>query len=114
MQLSMSLLHALFVSGIHHEDDGIRFFIVVQKEFSDFIGTSHIPTDQLHFLKLNSFNIEADGGNGEDYLSDVELVEKRGFTSIVDAHHNCLEGFTIEQLLEWSVAAKVCSHRNQS
>jgi hypothetical protein len=110
----MSLLYALFVTGIHHEDDGISVFIVVQKDFSNFIGASHIPTDQLHFLKLNSFNNKSDGGDGGDYLSDVELVEKRGFASIVDAHHNCLEGFTIEQLLEWSVAAKVCSHRNQS
>ena len=54
---------------------------VVSPQGSDLILTSDIPNGEVDVLVLDSLDVEADGGDGGDDLTELELVEDGGLTS---------------------------------
>ena len=56
-------LNSFFVRRVDDIDEGLGVLVVVFPELSDLILTSDVLDGEFDLLELNSFDIEADGGN---------------------------------------------------
>mmetsp|Transcript_35595 Transcript_35595/g.82663 ORF Transcript_35595/g.82663 Transcript_35595/m.82663 type:complete len:367 (+) Transcript_35595:560-1660(+) len=86
-QLLTSILHALAVVAVHHADKRVCALEVVAPERSNLVTATHIPTGQLHALVFYGFNVEANGGDGGDHLSQFQLVQHGSFSGCIQSDY---------------------------
>jgi len=71
---------------------------------SDFVLTTHVPDSETDVLVFNSLDVEPDGRNGGDDLSQLQLVKDCGFTSSIQSDHENPHLFLAKQAFDEAIA----------
>lgn len=96
-----SILDSVLVIGVNHENQTLSVRVVVSPEGTDLcectplvdsarvqarertylVLTTHIPNSEGDVLVLDSLHVEANGGDGSNNLTKLELVEDGGLST---------------------------------
>ena len=87
MELFSGIINSVSIVGVNDEDKTLGVLIVVSPEESNLVLTAYIPHCETDVLVVNSLDIEANGWNGGDDLTELELVEDGGLTSSIETDH---------------------------
>ena len=87
MELLASIIDSVAIVRVNDEDEALSVLVVVSPEESDLVLTADVPHGEGDVLVLDSLHIEADGWNGCDDLSELELVEDGGLTGGIETDH---------------------------
>lgn len=87
LKLLTSLDDTVAIVAIDDEDDTLGVLEVVPPQRSDLVLTTDIPHGELNVLVLDGLDVEADGGDGGDNFTKLELVEDGGFTGGIESDH---------------------------
>lgn len=87
LQFFACLRNSLSIVGINDEDDAVRVLEVMSPERSNFVLSSNVPNGEGNVLVLDRLDIETNGGNGGDDLTELKLVENRGLTGGIESDH---------------------------
>jgi hypothetical protein len=83
----LAIVNTLTIVRIDDEDNSLGVLVVVAPERADLILTSDIPNGERDVLILNSLNVETNGGNGGNNVTELELVKNGGLTSSIETNH---------------------------
>jgi hypothetical protein len=84
VELPFCLNHTLAIVRVDDEDESLRVLEVVAPQWTDFVLTADIPHGEADVFVLYSLDVESDGWNGGDDLSELQLVENCSFTSRIE------------------------------
>jgi len=87
LQLLTSLRNTFPIVGVDDEDNTLGILEIVSPEWADLVLSSDIPHGEGDVLVLDRLDIEADGGDGGDDFTKLELVQDGGLTSSVETDH---------------------------
>lgn len=87
LQFLTGLGDTISVVGVNHENDTLSVLEVVSPQRSDLILSTDIPDGERDVLVLDSLDVETDGWNGGDDLTQLQLVQDGGFTGGIQADH---------------------------
>lgn len=87
LQLLTSLNNTIAIVAVNDEDDTLGVLEVMPPERSDLVLASHIPDSELDVLVLDSLDVEADGGNGSNDFTQLQLVQDSGLSGSVQTDH---------------------------
>jgi len=87
LKLLSGLNDTVAIVGVDDEDDALSVLEVVPPQRSDLVLTTDIPHGELDVLVLYGLDVEADGGNGGDDFTELELVQDGGFTGSIKTDH---------------------------
>mmetsp|Transcript_6977 Transcript_6977/g.13780 ORF Transcript_6977/g.13780 Transcript_6977/m.13780 type:complete len:213 (+) Transcript_6977:154-792(+) len=87
VEFFLSHVQTLLIVGIDHEDNSLRVLVVMPPKRADFVLTSDVPDSEVDVLVFNRLDIEADGRDRCDDLTELQLVEDGGFSGCVQSHH---------------------------
>jgi len=87
LKLFASLDHTVTIVAIDNEDDALGVLEVVSPERSDLVLSTHIPHGKLDVLVFHSFDIKADGRNGGDDFTQLELIQDGGLSGGIETDH---------------------------
>ena len=78
----------------NHKNEPLRVLVVVAPERADLVLATDIPHREGDVLVVDSLNVEADGRDGSDDLTELQLVQNGSFTccSLVDKNDAVLTG----------------------
>jgi hypothetical protein len=88
LQLLSGFNNTISVIAVNHEDDTLSVLEVMSPQRSDFVLSTHIPNSELDVLVLYSLNIEADGGDSGDNLSESGYGKQYPAGWDVQSHFN--------------------------
>ena len=77
MHLLPGGVDAVAVVGVDDEYQTLGVLVVVAPEGADLVLASDIPDGEGDVLVLDGLDVEADGGDGGDDLSELSYVEVR-------------------------------------
>ena len=89
---------SFFIWGVDDVNEGLGVLVVMFPELSDFILSSDVPDGELDFFELNSFDVESDGGDWWDDLTQLEFVKDGGFTGSIKTEHEGSKFFFAEEI----------------
>lgn len=77
---------ALWISGIHDEDESIGAVVVVLPALADLLLASNIPACEggLGARDLDLLRVEPYGGNAMNGLTTLHLIKKSGLSSSIE------------------------------
>ena len=75
IQFLLGCAEALAIAGVDHKDECVRIIRVVMPHLSDALLAADVPHGEGDILVLNFFDVEADGRDGDDLLTEFELVD---------------------------------------
>ena len=81
------LLNSLSIIGVNDIDEALGVGVVMSPEKSDLVLTTDIPHVERDVLVLDRLDVEADGGDGVDDLTELELVEDGRLACSIEANH---------------------------
>ena len=84
LQLILGFGDSLPVIGVHNVDETLRVLEIMPPEWPDLILTADIPDGEADVLVFHGLNVEANGGNGRDDLTQLELVENGCLASSIE------------------------------
>jgi len=87
LQFLTGLGDTVSVVGVNHENNTLGVLEVVSPQRSDLILSTDIPDGERDVLVLDSLDVETDGWNGGDDLTQLQLVQDGGFTGGIQADH---------------------------
>jgi len=87
LELGASLLDTLPIVRVDHEDQTLGVLEVVAPQRSDLILTTDIPHSEVDVLVLNSLDVETDGRDRRNDLTELELVQNRGLSGGIKTDH---------------------------
>ena len=87
MELLAVLFDSLSIVGVNDEDEALRVGVVVSPEKSNLVLTTDIPHIERDVLVLDGLDVEADGGDGVDDLTELKLVKDGGLAGGIEANH---------------------------
>jgi len=87
VELVVCFSDTLTVIAIDDKDKALSVLEVVAPEGTDLILATNIPHSEVDVLVLNSLDVETDGGNGCNNLTELELVKDGGLTSSIKTDH---------------------------
>jgi len=99
-QLVPRLSNTLPVVAVHHEDESLGVLEVMSPQRTDLVLTADVPHGETDVLIFNSLDIEPNGWDGGDDLSQLELIKDGGFTSSIKPHHENPHLLLTEEALE--------------
>eukprot|EP00437_Effrenium_voratum_P015696 CAMPEP_0181449270 /NCGR_PEP_ID=MMETSP1110-20121109/27570_1 /TAXON_ID=174948 /ORGANISM="Symbiodinium sp., Strain CCMP421" /LENGTH=119 /DNA_ID=CAMNT_0023573447 /DNA_START=310 /DNA_END=669 /DNA_ORIENTATION=- len=79
------------ICTIQHKDQGIATLVVVPPEVSELLLAAHVPNAQAEVAVLDCFHIEADGRDGRENLSNLQLVQDGSLASCIQAQHQDID-----------------------
>jgi hypothetical protein len=77
-ELVLGLGEPITIVCVGHEYDGVRILVVMVPQGPDLAASRDVPDSEGSRKGLDGLNIEADGGNGGNDLSKLELVQNGG------------------------------------
>jgi len=87
VELLAVLFNSVSVVGVDDVDETLSVGVVMSPQKSDLVLTADVPHIEGDVLVLDSLDVEADGWNGVDNLTELELVEDCCLASCVEADH---------------------------
>ena len=75
------------IVGVNNEDKTLGVLEIVAPQGTDLVLTSDIPHGEADVLVLNSLNVETNGGNGGNDLTELELVQDGGLSGGIKTDH---------------------------
>ena len=87
VELFTVLLNSVSIVGVDDVDETLSVGVVVSPEKSDLVLTTDIPHVEGDVLVLDGLDVEADGGDGVDDLTELELVEDSGLSGGIETDH---------------------------
>ena len=90
VELLLGLQDAIAVRSVDDKDHAVDAAVVVSPEGTDLVLASDVPDGEGDVLVLDGFDVEADGGDGGDDLTETQFVQDRGLSGGVEADHDDL------------------------
>lgn len=87
LQLLAGLDHTVTIVAVDDEDDALGVLEVMPPQRTDLVLSTDIPHGELDVLVLDGLNVEADGGDGGDDFTELELVQNGGLSCSVQTNH---------------------------
>lgn len=87
MQLLSGLVYPISVRTVHHEDQSLGAGVVVPPKGSDLVLTTDVPNVELDVFVGDGLDVEADGGNCGNRLSQFQFVKDCCLTSSIKSKH---------------------------
>merc|ERR550525_1992423 len=87
VELLAILFDTLTIVGVDDVDEALSVRVVVSPEKSDLVLTTDVPHVEGDVLVLDGLDVEADGGDGVDDLTKLELVEDCGLSGGIKTNH---------------------------
>jgi hypothetical protein len=100
LELLTGLNNTVTIVGVDDEDDTLGVLEVVPPQGTDLVLTTDIPHGELDVLILDGLDVEADGRDGGDDLTKLQLVEDGGFTGSIKTDHQNSHLLLPPQLIE--------------
>lgn len=105
LEFFAGLDNTVAIVAVDYENDTLGVLEVMSPQRSDLVLTTDIPDGELNVLVLDGFDVEADGRDGRDDLTELELVENSGLSGSVETDHEnshlLLAEEPIEELSEY-------------
>ena len=93
-------LNSFFIWWVDDVDESLCVLVVMFPELSDFVLSSDVPDGELDLFELNGLNVESDGWDRGDDLTQFEFIEDGGFTSGIKTEHEGSEFLFAEEISE--------------
>ena len=87
MEFLPSIIDSISVVGVNDEDDALGVGVVMPPQLSDLILATDVPNMERDVLVGHLLDIEANGGDWSDNLTELELVEDGGLSGCVETDH---------------------------
>ena len=87
VELLAVLFDSLSIVGVNDKDEALGVRVVVSPEKSDLVLTTDIPHIERDVFVLDSLDVEADGGDCVNDLTEFEFVEDGSLASGIEANH---------------------------
>ena len=87
LELLVGLGDTFAIVGVNNKDETLGVLEVVAPQGTDLVLTSDIPHGERDVLVLNSLNVETNGGDGGDNLTQLQLVQDGGLTGSIKTNH---------------------------
>ena len=87
LQLLVGLRDTLTIVGVNNEDETLGVLEVVAPQRTDLVLTSDIPHGEADVLVLDSLDVETNGGDGGDDLTQLQFVQDGGLTGGIEPDH---------------------------
>jgi len=100
LEFVTGLANTIAIVGIHDKDDALRVLEVVTPQGTDLVLAPDIPNGEGDILVFNGLNVETDGGDGGDNLTELELIEDCGLARSVQPDHEDAHLLLAKEALE--------------
>jgi len=85
--IALGVIDTITVVRVDHEDDTLGVLVVVAPEGTDLVLASDVPHGEGNVLVLDGLNVETDGRDGRNDVTQLELVKDGGLTCSIQTDH---------------------------
>lgn len=100
LQLLSSLGDTVSIVGVNNKDDALGVLEVVSPQRSDLVLSTDIPHGERDVLVLDGLDVETNGRNGGDNLTELQFVQDGGFTGGIQTNHQYSHLFVTKEVTE--------------
>lgn len=100
VELLLGETDTVSVRGVDHEDETLSSWVVVSPENSDLVLSTDVPDVELDVLEDYGFNVETNGWDGVQDLSEFELINNGGLSGSIKTKHEDSGLFLSEHSVE--------------
>lgn len=100
LQFFPGLGDSVSVVGVDHEDDTLGVLEVVSPQRSDLVLSTDIPHGERDVLVFNGFDVETNGWDCGNDLTELQLVKDGGLTGGIKPHHEDSHLLVTEKALQ--------------
>mmetsp|Transcript_94033 Transcript_94033/g.196202 ORF Transcript_94033/g.196202 Transcript_94033/m.196202 type:complete len:212 (+) Transcript_94033:64-699(+) len=87
VQLLPGVLDAVAIVAVDDVDEAVGALVVVPPERADLVLATDVPDSEAQVLVLDGLNVEADGGDGRDDLTQLQFVKDGSLTGGIQPDH---------------------------
>ena len=97
-----SLANTFTIVGVDDEDDTVGVLEVVSPERAELVLATNVPHGELDLFVFDGFDVEANGGDGGDDFTELQLEENSGLTGGIKTDHKNTNFLLTEDVVEES------------
>jgi len=87
VKLLLGIISTIAIVGINDEDKTLGVLVVMAPQWADLILATDIPHGEADVLVLDGLDVESNGWDRSNDLTELQLVQNSGLTSGIETDH---------------------------